>query len=84
MDRRYQSQYQLQPRTEPGAVVTDLDLVIDQALAIASNQPIKSSSGVSLILNADTICVHSDTPGALRLVKAVRRQFALESVSVGD
>lgn len=65
-DRAYTADGRLVPRSEPGAVLDDPSAVAAQA--------------VSLIGAVDSICVHSDSPGALDLARAVRA--ALEGAGV--
>lgn len=62
-DRAYTPEGRLVPRDQPGAVLNDPDQVAGQALR--------------LLGQVDSICVHSDTPGALDLARTVRT--ALES-----
>jgi UPF0271 protein len=50
------------PRSEPGAVLTDVDAVAAQALRLAPQ--------------VDSLCVHGDSPGALDLARAVRAALA--------
>lgn len=57
-DRAYTADGRLVPRSEPGAVLHDADAVAAQA--------------VRLLGTADSVCVHSDSPGALDLARAVR------------
>jgi UPF0271 protein len=57
-DRAYTSEGRLVPRSEPGAV-------LDNPTAVAAQ-------AVRLIGDVDSICVHSDSPGALGLARAVR------------
>lgn len=64
-DRGYDADGRLVPRGHPGDVLTDRSAVADQAVAL-------------LAWRVDTICVHSDTPGAAELAVAVRA--AVESV----
>lgn len=56
-DRAYERDGSLRSRALPGAVIDDPDAAAAQALA----------------LRAGTICVHSDTPGALEIARTVRR-----------
>jgi UPF0271 protein len=63
-DRGYDPQGQLLPREAPGALVTDADSVARQALRLAQ-------SG-----SFDTLCLHSDTPGAVTLARAARRALS--------
>jgi len=66
IDRAYQADGQLVPRSEPGAVHKSLELILPQA--------------VSLVGKVDTLCIHGDTPGAVAAAAAVRD--ALESQGV--
>jgi UPF0271 protein len=43
-----------------------------QALAIARGMPVASVDGDPVTIHASTICLHSDTPGALENARAVR------------
>ena len=66
IDRAYQDDGQLVPRSEPGAVHKGLELILPQA--------------ISLVGKVDTLCIHGDTPGAVAAAAAVRE--ALESQGV--
>jgi UPF0271 protein len=57
-DRAYTDAGTLVPRSEPGAVLGDVDAVVAQALR--------------LVGHCDSLCVHGDSPDALALVRAVR------------
>lgn len=57
-DRAYLPDGTLMPRSQPGAVLTTPDAVAAQA--------------VSLLGRVESVCVHSDSPGALDLARAVR------------
>jgi UPF0271 protein len=47
---------------------------------MATGQPIRDSSGGSLTVDAASICVHGDTPGAVEIARRVRS--ALEGAGV--
>jgi 5-oxoprolinase (ATP-hydrolysing) subunit A len=64
-DRRYEPDGSLRPRKLPDALITDPETAAAQALRFAREG------------KAQTLCVHSDTPGAIALLKACRQ--ALES-----
>jgi 5-oxoprolinase (ATP-hydrolysing) subunit A len=65
-DRAYEADGTLRPRTEPGAVHTDPALAAQQALSLVRGE---------LPIRIDTICIHSDTPGAAAIAEAVSRAF---------
>lgn len=58
IDRTYRRDGTLQPRSEPDALILDPGAAASQALELAPR--------------VDSLCVHSDTPGALELAKAAR------------
>jgi UPF0271 protein len=72
-DRRYQRDGRLVSRETSGALIADPRLAAAQAAALAQGQPISALDGSPLLLNVDTICLHSDTPGALNIAHAVHR-----------
>lgn len=72
VDRLYLASGALSPRNEPGAVLADIDARAAQGLAIAKGEKIKARDG-DLIVRADTLCIHSDSPGAVKTAEAVRK-----------
>ena len=72
-DRRYRCNHRLLPRTMPGSILSDESERIAQALAIAQHQNVLSNDGNAITIHADTLCLHSDSPGAMESVAAVRR-----------
>jgi UPF0271 protein len=68
IDRAYQENGQLVPRSEPGAVHNSLELVLPQA--------------VSLVGKVDTLCIHGDTPGAADVAAAVRHELEMQGVEI--
>ena len=70
-DRRYQATGQLVSRETPGALVIDPVRAARQALALARGEPVATLDGSSLRVRADTLCLHSDTPNALNIARAI-------------
>jgi UPF0271 protein len=79
-DRAYNRTGSLVPRTWPGALITDPEQAAAQAVKIALEEKVVSVDGVEIALVVQTICCHSDTPGAPEIVRAVRE--ALEKAGV--
>jgi 5-oxoprolinase (ATP-hydrolysing) subunit A len=79
-DRAYTPEGRLLPRRMPGAVITDPARVAERGARIAAGQPISAHDGTPLTIEADSICVHSDTEGALTLAAALRQ--ALDGADV--
>jgi UPF0271 protein len=63
-DRRYEPDGTLRSRKLTGALLTDPQEAAAQALSIARDGLVIASDGCRLPLRAETICLHSDTPGS--------------------
>ncbi|WP_298445590.1 5-oxoprolinase subunit PxpA [Ferrimicrobium sp.] len=72
VDRAYTPEGRLVPRTTPGAVVTDPAVISARGLALASHQPVDDITGDPVMISCESICIHSDSPGAPTLAAAVR------------
>jgi len=71
-DRGYQDDGQLQPRGTPGALLADVGEVSSRALAWVRGGLMQSVSGKAFALEARSLCVHGDTPGAVAMAEALR------------
>lgn len=80
-DRAYLPDGTLAPRTEPGAVLVDPAIVTARAIAIATEHKVTAIDGSTVAVEARSICIHGDTPGAVALARAVRA--ALEAAAIG-
>jgi UPF0271 protein len=63
-DRRYEADGSLTPRSMAGAVIDEIEAAVAQAVQIATKGKVDIRTGGTLILRADTICVHGDRPDA--------------------
>lgn len=70
-DRRYQINGQLVSRETIDALILEPAVAAKQAVALARGQSISTLGGGHIRLQADTICLHSDTPNALNIARAV-------------
>ena len=79
-DRLYLEDGSLAPRGSAGSVHASAERAADQALSIARDRSVVSASGVPLAVEARTICLHGDSPGAPEIARAVRAR--LESAGI--
>ncbi len=79
-DRRYRSDGSLQPRSEAGSLLLDLDDAAAQALQLATRQTAIAVDGIEIELPCQTICIHSDMPNAAE--RLVRIREALLSAGI--
>jgi UPF0271 protein len=80
-DRAYLPDGSLAPRSDEGSVLVDTATVARRAVDIAVSGTVRATDGSTIRVEARSICVHGDTPGAVRLVESVRD--ALEASGVG-
>jgi len=71
-DRAYDREGRLASRKLPGSLLTDPQRAADQAVRMATEGKIRSLDGVDVAVEVQTICCHGDTPGAPKIVRAVR------------
>ena len=72
-DRAYCADGSLAPRSEPGSVIHEVDTVVARAVTMVRDQAVVATDGTTMQFEADTLCLHGDTPGAALLAAAVRR-----------
>jgi 5-oxoprolinase (ATP-hydrolysing) subunit A len=72
-DRVYADDGQLVSRKlGKDALVSDPAKAADQAVRMAMEQKVKTITGKTISAKVDTICIHGDSPGAEKIVAAVR------------
>lgn len=81
-DRTYQSDGSLTPRSRPEAMITDSTLSIKQVLRMVREQKVRSVQGEDITVNADTLCIHGDQPGAVAFATAIRAALQAEGIEV--
>jgi 5-oxoprolinase (ATP-hydrolysing) subunit A len=72
IDRRYQHDGKLCPRTEQRALIKDVDEALSQGLKIANQQTVTTLNGTTIPLKARTLCIHGDSPNAVDLLRLTR------------
>ncbi len=71
-DRRYLENGSLMPRNEPGAVISNIDEAVEQAMAHATSGKV------------DTLCVHGDGPTAVAILRKLRAGLENAGLTVGS
>jgi UPF0271 protein len=81
-DRAYTPQGTLVSRREPGAVIHDPAVVAGRAVRMATEHTVAAIDGSPVGVEARSICVHGDTPGAVEIARAVRAALTDAGVSL--
>lgn len=71
-DRAYERDGSLASRRKPGAVIHEAARVVERAVQMVRDHSVVAIDGSRVHLNADTICLHGDTPGSGELARQVR------------
>jgi UPF0271 protein len=81
-DRTYQADGSLTPRSQPHALITDLEMAASQVLQIVTEGFVTAVDGSHVPLDADTICIHGDGPNAVAIVKAVHDALVAHGIQL--
>lgn len=81
-DRNYTPEGRLVPRSQPDAVIHDEDHAVRRVVEAVETQSVLASDGSRIELPFDTICVHGDTPEALRFVSRIREALQERGVDI--
>ena len=73
VDRGYLSDGTLAPRGSRGALILDPAVAAKRAIMMLDGSPVDTIDGGRLVVRVQSLCVHSDTPGAPLIVRAVAR-----------
>ena len=81
-DRAVHSDGTLVPRSIEGAVIHDINEVVERSLQMVTEGKIVSVEGDMVEVEADSICLHGDTPGAVDMAKTLKKKFLDSGVEV--
>ncbi len=74
-DRAYQPDGQLVSRTQDGAVLHDPVAVAERMVRFAEEGVIRAIDGTDVRVNAQSICVHGDSPGSVEMAAETKRML---------
>ena len=83
-DRAYDPDGSLTSRAKPGSVIHDTRKVLDRAIKMVKENKVIAVDGSTIALQADTICLHGDTPGAADHARAVRKGLEAAGIQVSS
>ena len=81
-DRAYEPDGTLRKRTLPGALLDTPERAAEQALNIAVRHHVIATDNSELAVAAQTICIHSDTPGSASIARQVKATLQAAGVRV--
>ncbi|MBD0861840.1 LamB/YcsF family protein [Gordonia sp. zg691] len=81
-DRAYTPEGTLVPRGEQGAVLSDSAAIAGRVVEMTTSGRVTAIDGTVIGVDAESICLHGDTPGALGHARAVREALAEAGVLI--
>jgi UPF0271 protein len=83
-DRAYDPDGSLTSRAKTGSVIRETQRVVDRAIKMVRDNKVVAIDGSTIAVQADTICLHGDTPGAADHARAVRKGLESAGITVGS
>jgi UPF0271 protein len=81
-DRTLNADGTLVSRSQPGAVIRDVEGAVASALKIVTEGSVTAVNGEEIEVKGDTICLHGDNPEAATLARILRQRLEAAGVDV--
>lgn len=81
-DRAYQPDGQLVSRTQEGAVLHDPAAVAERMVRLADEGVIRAIDGTDVRVDAQSICVHGDSPGSIAMAAETKRMLQDAGITI--
>lgn len=80
VDRAYDNRGHLVPRSVAGAVIHDVEALVNRALTMVWTGRVTAVDGTEVPLSPRSLCIHGDTPNAVDIACQVRKALATSGV----
>lgn len=81
-DRTYQSDGSLTPRSQPNAIIRDVEASIEQVRRMVEEGRVRSLQGSDVPVKADTLCIHGDEPTAVEFAQRLRQTLEADGIRI--
>ena len=81
-DRAYMPDGALVPRSQPGAVIHDVEAAAKRVVRMATEGTVEAIDGTVINFRPHSVCMHGDTPEAVAMAKAVRAALVEAGVAI--
>lgn len=82
VDRRYQADGTLVPRSHARALIDDSQEALNQGLAFIHGSPIETIDKHLISIKADTLCIHGDSAHALTFARALQTALVAQGIHI--
>ena len=69
-------------RSVEGSVLHDVDEVVERSLRMVAEGKATAITGEEIEVEADSLCIHGDTPGAVEMAAGIKEALLEEGVEV--
>ena len=81
-DRALNPDGTLVSRSKDGSVLHNVDEVADRSMRMVLEGKATAITGDAIDVEADSLCIHGDTPGAVEMARVLRQRLDAESITV--
>lgn len=81
-DRAYTPSGALVARREKGAVLHDTHVILARMVRLVREGVVEAIDGTPVEIEAESICVHGDSPGAVEIAKVLQAGFAEHAIKI--
>lgn len=81
-DRGYAEDGTLLPRSMPGAVLHDPDIVVARVVDMLREGAIITAQGTRRTTDIDSVCLHGDSPGAVAMAQALAQRLPDAGITI--
>ena len=81
-DRALNPDGTLVSRSKPGSVIHDTGEVVERSLQMVRDGKARAINGDVIEVQADSLCLHGDTPGAVDMARALKQALEDEGVEI--
>ncbi len=81
-DRAVEPDGTLVSRSKKGSVIHDIDTVVERSIKMIKDGKVEAIDGSIIEYEADTICLHGDTPGAVDMAKKLKNEFENQGIKI--
>jgi len=81
-DRAVNADGTLVPRSKPGSMIEDVDEAAQRSVEMVTRGKVTAITGEEIVLAADTLCLHGDTPNSIHFASSIRSALEAEGVQI--
>ena len=81
-DRAMNPDGSLVSRSREGSVIHDVEEVVERSLRMVTESRAVAITGEEMEVEAESLCLHGDTPGAVEMAKTLERQLRASGVDI--